>query len=569
MADIYKETLCSILGSRYKIGGKYAEGGMGKIYLGMHRALGKQVAIKVIDQRFCNDKKIRKQFFKEAKLVANLSHKGIIDIYDFGSREDFDFIIMPFIDGVTLSKKLSREGRLSMHESLRITRSVAEALAFAQKKKVVHRDIKPSNILIDEQQEVILTDFGICKDLTDPERTASRMIMGSPKYMSPEQALGQSVDGRSDLYSLGLVFYEMVTGKYPFHDKQAEDLLHSQVHGLPPEPDRLVSDIEKPVNDVIVKLIQKSPERRYQSAEELIEDLKQCAFLDPRDKLHSPIPTASDTLILSNGPTAVNVDPGTMGVPLQQSSDGPMPVIHADGSKQPETHFLRRSFHFRFLALAGLSLLLGSVLLYHFGFKVQDTALVFESTTSEKNVAAGTAGQGTIGSAQSDTVDANQNSPHAHILAQLVALGKDKDTTFVMAWSNQLHYRIGDEISYHFISEKPCYLIMLNQTSAGNIVQIFPNGNDRNQFVAAKRKYSIPREELEITFTVTGPPGRDELIVLVSGEPFALFPENYEDEVFYQLDGKNADAFSKRLDHLLTSRTASIAQKRIGYTIDN
>ncbi|MBW2368954.1 MAG: serine/threonine protein kinase [Deltaproteobacteria bacterium] len=297
MADIYKKKLMSILGTRYDIDKKYAEGGMGKIYLGMHRTLGKPVAIKVIDQRFGGDDKMRKRFFKEAKLVANLTHKGIIDIYDFGSREDFDFLIMPFIDGETLSHKLKKEGRLSCSESLYIIQSVAEALAFAHKKYVVHRDIKPSNIMIDVQKQVILTDFGISKDLTDPEMTATGMILGSPRYMSPEQALGRPVDGRSDLYSLGLVFYEMVTGQYPYEDKGTQALLYMQAHELPPKPDQIVSDLPEQVSAIIIKLLRKSPKHRYQTGEELIRDLLRCG------SANYPIETAA---LETDDPAIVN-----------------------------------------------------------------------------------------------------------------------------------------------------------------------------------------------------------------------------------------------------------------------
>jgi len=546
MADIYKKRLMSILGSRYEIEKKYAEGGMGKIYLGMHRTLGKPVAIKVIDQRFGGDEKMRKRFFKEAKLVANLTHKGIIDIYDFGSREDFDFLIMPFIDGVTLSHKLKNEGRLSSSETLYIIQNVAEALAFAHKKHVVHRDIKPSNIMIDVQQQVILTDFGISKDLTDPEMTATGMILGSPRYMSPEQALGRPVDGRSDLYSLGLVFYEMITGKYPYDDKGTQALLYMQAHELPPRPDQIVSDLPEQVSAVIIKLLRKSPKHRYQTGEELIGDLLRCGSANYQIETAAtadpvPLDLSNEITITENEPSpASNL---SQSPPFQQASGG---II--DSLKRFSSQF---SYNRTTLLICAL-FIVGIAVLYALRPFIFD-----KKPSSDAKPVQSESAQVVTGMASYETM-----------LDQILALGQNQEARFLDVWANQSAYQIGDKISYHFISDKSCYLVLLSKTSDGNLVQVFPNKYDQNQQVTANIKYSIPLEGSDLSLEVTGPIGREHLIAVTANKPFELFPLDFKNEPFFLFDKANPDKLAKTATHLAALKSMNFSQQKVSYIID-
>ena len=266
-----EDKIRSALGNKYEIRELIAEGGMGQIYLGIHQSLGKKVAIKIIHQELTKDKKLRERFRREAKSAAKLHHPGIIDIYDFGSKDGFDFLIMPYIEGITLKEKLLKEGKTELKECLRLMIAVADALAYAHENEVIHRDIKPANIMIDRQHNVIITDFGISKDLgsSDSALTAVGMMVGSPRYMSPEQIKSSPSDRRSDIYSLGIVFYEMVTGRHPFEGKDMFAFYHAHVSEIPSRP----PGVPEPVVDIIMKMVEKAPENRFQDSRQLLKSL--------------------------------------------------------------------------------------------------------------------------------------------------------------------------------------------------------------------------------------------------------------------------------------------------------
>jgi serine/threonine protein kinase len=268
------DKLKSILDDKYDIIGLIASGGMGEIYLGVHRVLGKKRAIKVIHQHVEKEKDIRQRFIQEARLAASIDHPGIIAIMDFGSHDAFDYLIMPYIEGVTLQDKLD-DGVMAFEEAIDLMISMVDAISHAHKKNIIHRDIKPANYMIDANGQIILTDFGISKNLTDATLTAANTILGSPKFMSPEQIKGKKVDKRSDLYSLGLVFYQMLTGINPFDAEDFTSVMYKQVHEVPEHPSRINSGIPQKVGDVLSRLLEKNPENRYPDADALLKDLYQ------------------------------------------------------------------------------------------------------------------------------------------------------------------------------------------------------------------------------------------------------------------------------------------------------
>ncbi|MBC2714098.1 MAG: serine/threonine protein kinase [Desulfobacteraceae bacterium] len=268
------DKLKSVLADKYEIVGLIASGGMGEIYLGVHRVLGKKRAIKIIHQEVEKEKDIRKRFMQEARLAASIDHPGIIQIMDFGSHDSFDYLIMPYIEGVTLQDKMD-DGVMKWEDSIDLMISMVEAISHAHKKNVIHRDIKPANYMIDSNGQVILTDFGISKNLTDATLTAANTVLGSPKFMSPEQITGKKVDKRSDLYSLGLVFYQMLTGINPFDADEITSVMYKQVHEVPEHPSALNSNIPKKVGDILSRLLEKKPENRYPDADMLLMDLHQ------------------------------------------------------------------------------------------------------------------------------------------------------------------------------------------------------------------------------------------------------------------------------------------------------
>ncbi|MFO8112118.1 MAG: protein kinase [Desulfosalsimonadaceae bacterium] len=278
------DKLKAVLGDKYEIVSLIAAGGMGEIYLGIHRVLGKKRAIKIIHQSVEKEKDIRQRFLQEAKLAASIDHPGIIQIMDFGSHDEFDYLIMPFIEGATLQEEMEK-GAFDPEAALGRMLAMTDALAHAHRQNIIHRDIKPSNFMIDAEGRVILTDFGISKNLGDPNLTATNMILGSPKFMSPEQISGKPVDRRSDLYSLGLIFYQMVTGVYPFEAGDMASLAYKQVHEAPLPPSTANPRVPETLSTIITRLLEKDPDARYPGGDALLKDLqhlKEHGFTSPQ-----------------------------------------------------------------------------------------------------------------------------------------------------------------------------------------------------------------------------------------------------------------------------------------------
>jgi len=268
------DQLRSVLGDKYEIVKLIASGGMGEIYLGIHRVLGKKRAIKIIHQSVEKEKDIRQRFLQEARHAASVDHPGIIQIMDFGSHHDFDYLIMPYIEGITLQDKMA-QGPIEPETAIDLMIAMTDAIAHTHQQNIIHRDIKPSNFMIDSQGRVILTDFGISKNLGDPNMTATNMILGSPKFMSPEQISGKSVDKRSDLYSLGMIFYQMASGSFPFNAGDIAAFAYNQVHEQPPPPANVNPNVPETLSCLILKLLEKDPHERYPSGESLLKDLRQ------------------------------------------------------------------------------------------------------------------------------------------------------------------------------------------------------------------------------------------------------------------------------------------------------
>ncbi len=254
----------------YTIIRKIGKGGMATVYLAIQESLDRQVALKVVEPTRVKDENFTERFLKEGRIIAQFQHPQIITIFDFGSQDPYYFFSMEFLPEGTLAQQIERG--LSLERSLGIIKLVAEALAYAHKRGVIHRDIKPQNILFRQDGTPVLSDFGIAKMVDiDPQLTAPGLAIGSPVYMSPEQVAGQKLDSRSDLYSLGIVFYEMLTQQPPY---QAEDLISiAMMHCTQPVP-RLPVGFGQ-IQPVLQKLLAKKPEDRFQSSEQFIEALDQ------------------------------------------------------------------------------------------------------------------------------------------------------------------------------------------------------------------------------------------------------------------------------------------------------
>ena len=266
---------------KYQVAEALGRGGMAEVYKAYQESLDRYVAIKVMHSFLADEEGFLARFQREARAMASLNHRNIVGVYDFDVQEGMYYIVMEFVSGGTLKDRLSdlvKSGdQMPLEESVRIAMEVGDALAYAHGRGMVHRDVKPGNIMLDEQRHAVLTDFGIAKILSGPTVTATGAMIGTPAYMSPEQGLGQPGDERSDLYALGVLFYQMVTGRLPYDADTPLAVILKHVNDPIPQPAELNTDIPPEIHAVIIKAMAKNPAERYQTAVALITDLQSAA----------------------------------------------------------------------------------------------------------------------------------------------------------------------------------------------------------------------------------------------------------------------------------------------------
>lgn len=265
----------TILGNRYEIIRKIGDGGMAFVYEAKDRLLNRTVALKVLRPEFVDDDEFLTKFKREAEAVASLSHPNIVNVYDVGEDGKVHYIVMEFVDGKNLKEIIQDEGILDEYTALDITKQIAMALSAAHKKGIIHRDIKPHNILISNEGRVVkVADFGIAKAVSNSTMTNIGSIIGSVHYFSPEQAKGKFVTNNADLYSLGIVLYEMLIGKVPFRGDSPISIALQHINDDIDFTSEEKVRIPQSVRTTIKKLTEKSSADRYQTAEELIEDIE-------------------------------------------------------------------------------------------------------------------------------------------------------------------------------------------------------------------------------------------------------------------------------------------------------
>lgn len=261
------------LGGRYILQRKVGGGGMAMVFKAQDELLNRYVAVKLLNPGLQNDEDFIRRFRHEAQAAAGLSHPNIVGVYDVGRDEDLNFIVMEYIEGLTLKDIIDRLGPLPTAEVLEITRQIAEALRVAHRHGIVHRDIKPHNIMIGDDGRVKVTDFGIARASSAMTVTQSTGMMGSVHYISPEQARGGIVGERADLYSLGVVMFEMATGQVPFTGDTMFSVALKHLQEQAPAPEELNKDVPPQISRITKKLMAKEQHNRYQSAEELLADV--------------------------------------------------------------------------------------------------------------------------------------------------------------------------------------------------------------------------------------------------------------------------------------------------------
>ncbi|WP_077367357.1 Stk1 family PASTA domain-containing Ser/Thr kinase [Anaerosalibacter sp. Marseille-P3206] len=267
-----------ILGGRYEILEKIGGGGMALVYKARCQLLNRYVAIKVLRDEFTNDEEFIKKFRHESQAAASLSHPNIVSIYDVGSEGNTYYIVMEYIKGKTLKEIIKEKGKLTPEETINYSIQIAEALQHAHNNHIVHRDIKPHNIMVTEDKRVKVTDFGIARAATSTTMTNTSNVIGSVHYFSPEQARGRFTDEKSDIYSLGIVMYEMITGKVPFEGESPISiaLKHVEEEIIPPRT--IDASVPENIEYIIMKCVKKNQIERYKNAGELLRDLRKIKY---------------------------------------------------------------------------------------------------------------------------------------------------------------------------------------------------------------------------------------------------------------------------------------------------
>ena len=290
---------------RYNIIGELGQGAMGTVYKAVDPLIDRIVAIKTINLSLAMDEKdeYESRFYQEAKAAGRLSHPNIVTIYDVGKSGEIAYIAMEFLQGRELRDVLNDGQRMPVEQVINVVAQVAQGLAYAHEHGIVHRDIKPSNIMMVREGHVKITDFGIARMASAAVRTQTGMVLGSPKYMSPEQVVGKLTDQRSDIFSLGVMLYEMLTGQAPFSGENVNAIMYQTLNSVPPPPSSLSPNVPEMLNFIVAKALAKKLEHRYQDAKEFAGDLHAC-----RDRL--PRPSAQHRDVAVKPLTVINIHKG-------------------------------------------------------------------------------------------------------------------------------------------------------------------------------------------------------------------------------------------------------------------
>jgi serine/threonine-protein kinase len=276
----------SLLSNRYEVQTRLGSGGMANVYRAYDHMLERIVAIKVLREDYSKDPAFRERFHQEAKAAANLSHPNIVTVHDFGLDSERLFIVMEYVPGIDLKTLIQQRGRIPVDEALPLMTQACAGIGYAHRAGLVHCDVKPQNIMVTPDQRVKVADFGIARALSSitPDEKAE-VVWGSPQYFSPEQAAGNAPSPSSDVYSLGVVLFEMLTGRLPFNANSAGELALLHRRGTPPSPRQFNSSISQPLEQIILKVLSKEPSARYRTADQLGRVL---------GSLNRPAPVASE-----------------------------------------------------------------------------------------------------------------------------------------------------------------------------------------------------------------------------------------------------------------------------------
>ncbi|HAL17207.1 MAG TPA: hypothetical protein DCP32_10800 [Anaerolineaceae bacterium] len=319
------KTVTPILGNRYQLIQNIGNGGMAVVYHARDLMLERPVAIKVLRQDYSRNEAFRERFRTEAKAAANLSHPNIVTVHDFGFDSERLYLVMEYVPGTDLKTILKERVRLPVEEAVNITIQAAAGIGYAHRAGLIHCDVKPHNILVTPDQRVKVTDFGIARAMASIQPDEKHdVVWGSPLYFSPEQASGAAPSPASDVYSLGVVLYELITGRLPFHSSDPAELARMHREAVPVPPRRLNPDVPLALEQIVMKVLAKEPSARYRTADQLGRVLS--SFLQSME-------TIKATPLQDSGPIAVSrlhSAPNSNGFPLQPVSE----ITEVDGEEE-------------------------------------------------------------------------------------------------------------------------------------------------------------------------------------------------------------------------------------------
>lgn len=319
-----------VIGGRYEILQRLGAGGMATVYLANHRLLERKVAVKILNPEYASDEEFVRRFRREAQAAASLSHPNIVSIYDVGHEGDIHYIVMEYVPGETLKELINREGPLPVRRAVDIATQICDALVCAHRNRIIHRDIKPHNILLTEDGRAKVSDFGIARAAASATLTHSGSIVGSVHYFAPEQARGSITDEKSDVYSLGIVLYEMLTGKVPFQGESPISVALRHVQERIPSPRETVPSIPPEVERIVMQAAERDPQQRYQSAAQMLGDLRRVARMLPgADERDLDDEAAEKELKLYDGEAAVRSRSGKRKKPQRRSRRSAAMVVGA------------------------------------------------------------------------------------------------------------------------------------------------------------------------------------------------------------------------------------------------
>ena len=334
--------------NRYEIISLIGSGGMANVYKAKDHKLNRFVAIKVLKKEYREDKVFISKFRAEAQSAAGLAHANIVNVYDVGDEAGLQYIVMELVEGITLKDYINNKGRLSVREATSIALQISAGLEAAHNNGIVHRDVKPQNIIISTDGKVKVADFGIARATSS--QTINSGVMGSVHYSSPEQSRGGYSDEKSDIYSLGITMYEMLTGKVPFDGDTAVAVAIRHLQEELPGPKEVVPEVPHSTNQIVIKCTQKSPDRRYTNMAELIRDLRESLVNPDGDFVVQQIPDrTSQTIIMSKDEVSkINAEQKSMPAYDESMNTGVAAALHElekENSQQPNRAYQPGSYY--------------------------------------------------------------------------------------------------------------------------------------------------------------------------------------------------------------------------------